>query len=126
MKAISREALQKLNLHTGGMEFASEMLIEVAKKGLVFEEIPITYYPRKGPSKLHNFADGWRHIRFIMLVRPLRFYKVKDPKNEIMVFFLITNEKIDAIAAQNKERNLFSSIQDPGLFPSTGSGFPPV
>ena len=73
MKAISREALQKLNLHTGGMEFASEMLIEVAKKGLVFEEIPITYYPRKGPSKLHSFADGWRHIRFIMLVRPLRF-----------------------------------------------------
>ncbi|NLK55683.1 MAG: hypothetical protein GX293_12560 [Bacteroidales bacterium] len=49
------------------------MLIEAAKKGIVFEEIPITYYPRKGPSKLHSFADGWRHIRFIMLVRPLRF-----------------------------------------------------
>ncbi|HPY61063.1 MAG TPA: glycosyltransferase [Methanospirillum sp.] len=73
LRAISRESLQKLNLHTGGMEFASEMLIEAAKKGIVFEEIPITYYPRKGPSKLHSFADGWRHIRFIMLVRPLRF-----------------------------------------------------
>ncbi|PWR76163.1 glycosyltransferase family 2 protein [Methanospirillum stamsii] len=73
MRAISKEALQKLSLHTGGMEFASEMLIEAAKKGLRFEEIPITYYPRKGPSKLHSFADGWRHVRFIMLVRPLRF-----------------------------------------------------
>lgn len=73
MRAIRKDALQRLSLHTGGMEFASEMLIEAAKKGLRVEEIPITYYPRKGPSKLHSFADGWRHIRFIMLIRPLRF-----------------------------------------------------
>ena len=73
MRAIRKDALQRLSLHTGGMEFASEMLIEAAKKGLKVEEIPITYYPRKGPSKLHSFADGWRHIRFIMLIRPLRF-----------------------------------------------------
>ncbi|WP_324330786.1 glycosyltransferase family 2 protein [Methanospirillum sp.] len=73
MRAIRRDALRRLSLHTGGMEFASEMLIEAAKKGLVVEEIPITYYPRKGPSKLHSFADGWRHVRFILIVRPLRF-----------------------------------------------------
>jgi len=73
MRAISKEALGRLQLHTGGMEFASEMLIEAARKGLVVEEIPITYYPRKSPSKLHSFADGWRHIRFILLLRPLRF-----------------------------------------------------
>ena len=73
MRAISLEALKRLSLHTGGMEFASEMLIEAARKGLRFEEIPITYYARKAPSKLHSFADGWRHVRFIMLLRPLRF-----------------------------------------------------
>jgi len=73
MRAIRKEALNRLSLHTGGMEFASEMLIEAAKKGLIIEEIPITYYPRKGPSKLHSFADGWRHVRFIVIVRPLRF-----------------------------------------------------
>lgn len=73
MRAISVKALNRLTLHTGGMEFASEMLIEAAKKRLKFEEIPITYYPRVAPSKLHSFADGWRHIRFIMLLRPLRF-----------------------------------------------------
>ncbi len=75
-RAISNEALNKLSLHTGGMEFASEMLVEAAKKGLKFAEIPITYYPRKGPSKLHSFADGWRHVRFILLMRPLRFLMV--------------------------------------------------
>jgi glycosyltransferase involved in cell wall biosynthesis len=73
IRAIRKEALNRLSLHTGGMEFASEMLIEAAKKGLIIEEIPITYYPRKGPSKLHSFADGWRHVRFIVIVRPLRF-----------------------------------------------------
>ena len=73
MRAISKEALSRLTLHTGGMEFASEMLIESARKGITFEEIPITYYPRISPSNLHSFADGWRHMRFIMLLRPLRF-----------------------------------------------------
>jgi glycosyltransferase involved in cell wall biosynthesis len=76
MRAISREAYDKLALHTGGMEYASEMLIEVAKKDLRVAEIPITYYPRIAPSKLHSFADGWRHMRFIMLLRPLPFLMI--------------------------------------------------
>lgn len=75
-RAISKDALGRLSLHTGGMEFASEMLIEAAKKGLRISEIPIVYYPRQTPSNLHSFADGWRHIRFIMMVRPLRFMMV--------------------------------------------------
>lgn len=72
-RAIRIDALNRLRLHTGGMEFASEMLIEIARKGIIFEEIPITYYPRSAPSKLHTFADGWRHVRFVILLRPLRF-----------------------------------------------------
>ena len=72
-RAIQRDALFLLSLHTGGMEFASEMMIEAARKKLRVTEIPITYYPRKTPSKLHSFADGWRHIRFIVLLRPLPY-----------------------------------------------------
>lgn len=75
-RAIRKDALGRLHLHTGGMEFASEMLIEASRKGLKIEEIPISYYPRISPSKLHSFADGWRHIRFIMILRPLRFMMV--------------------------------------------------
>jgi glycosyltransferase involved in cell wall biosynthesis len=73
MRAISREALDKLDLHTGGMEFASEMVIDAARKGLRVAEVPITYYPRKGESKLSSFSDGWRHLRFMMLYRPVPF-----------------------------------------------------
>ena len=73
MRAIRREALDKLNLHSTGMEFASEMIIEAARENLKIAEIPITYYPRIGDSKLSSFSDGWRHLRFMMLYRPTPF-----------------------------------------------------
>ena len=73
MRAITKEALDKLNLRTGGMEFASEMVIEAASKGLRIAEVPITYHPRRGQSKLSSFSDGWRHLRFMMLYRPVPF-----------------------------------------------------
>ena len=67
-RAITRKALDRLSLTTGGMEFASEMLVMASKERLRIEEVPISYYPRLTPSKLHSFADGWRHIRFVLLM----------------------------------------------------------
>jgi glycosyltransferase involved in cell wall biosynthesis len=73
LRAITRTALDSLDLRAGGMEFASEMLIEASRKGLRIAEVPITYYPRRGESKLLSFSDGWRHLRFMMLYRPVPF-----------------------------------------------------
>ncbi len=70
-RAISRAALEKINLYTGGMEFASEMIIKAAQKNLIISEIPIEYRRRIGQSKLHSLTDGWRHLRFILLYSPL-------------------------------------------------------
>jgi len=75
-RAITKEALTRLNIKTGGMEFASEMLIMASKENLRIKEVPINYYPRKAPSKLHSFADGWRHIRFVLLMKPLPFIAI--------------------------------------------------
>ena len=75
-RAITREALDRLPLKTGGMEFASEMLVMASKEHLKIVEVPIDYYPRETPSKLHSFADGWRHIRFVLLMKPLPFVAV--------------------------------------------------
>ncbi|MDD1658644.1 MAG: glycosyltransferase family 2 protein [Methanomicrobiales archaeon] len=72
-RAITREALSRLNLSSGGMEFASEMLIRASERGLSVVEVPITYAPRRSPSKMHSFADGWRHLRFVLLMRPIPF-----------------------------------------------------
>jgi len=75
-RAITREALDRLSLKSGGMEFASEMLVMASKENLKIAEVPIEYYPRVAPSKLHSFADGWRHIRFVLLMKPLPFLAI--------------------------------------------------
>ncbi len=71
MRAMRREILEKLNLRTTGMEYASEMVIMAEKKKLKIKQIPISYYKRKGKSKLKSFSDGWRHLRFMLLYSPL-------------------------------------------------------
>jgi len=74
MRAISREAFQMIDLDTLGMEFASEMVIKVAKRGLKISEFDIPYRARFGDSKLRSFSDGWRHLRFILLYSPLLLF----------------------------------------------------
>ena len=70
-RAITREALMKMDLDADGMEFASEMIIESVKKRLRIKEVPISYYKRKSEnSKLCSFSDGWRHLRFMLLQAP--------------------------------------------------------
>ncbi len=70
-RAIKKEALEKLDLRTDGMEFASEMIIEATAKGLRMKEIPINYYRRKnGDSKLASFSDGWRHLKYMLILTP--------------------------------------------------------
>ena len=76
LRAIVRDAYDKLQLHCEGMEFASEMIIEAARKNLRITEIPVTYYPRQTPSKLHSWGDGWRHLRFMMLYNPTPFFYI--------------------------------------------------
>ena len=53
--------IMQFELKTTGMEFASEMIIKAAKNNLKISEVPISYLPRKGTSKLNSFGDGWRH-----------------------------------------------------------------
>ena len=84
IRAFTKEAYGEMNLRTGGMEFASEMIIEAARKNLKIKEVPITYYPRIAPSKLHSFSDGWRHLRFMMLYKPIPFLFVPG----VLVFLL--------------------------------------
>lgn len=70
MRALTREAHERLGLRTTGMEYASEMIAMAIRHGLRLGEIPITYHPREGESKLRSFRDGWRHLRFMLLLSP--------------------------------------------------------
>ncbi len=82
-RMITRKALNKITLYTGGMEFASEMVIKAAKRGLRVTEIGIHYRKRIGESKLQTFSDGWRHLRFLLLYSPLFLFLIPG-----IVFFL--------------------------------------
>ncbi len=88
MRAITREGYDKLDLKSEGMEYASEMIIEAVRKKLRITEVPITYYPRQTPSKLHSWGDGWRHLRFMMLYNPTPFFSIPGLMIVILGIFL--------------------------------------
>lgn len=76
MRAITREAYDRLGLRTTGMELASEMVVSALREGLAVREIPITYHPRTGESKLVGLRDAWRHVRFMLVYSPSYLFQL--------------------------------------------------
>jgi hypothetical protein len=72
LRAFSKAAYEKLELRTGGMEFASEMVIKATLFKLKMTEIATTLRPdgRNRPPHLRPWRDGWRHLRFMLLFSP--------------------------------------------------------
>ncbi len=72
MRGITKNAFEKLNLTSAGMEFASEMIIKAGILKLSIKEIPITLYKdkRNRPPHLNAWSDGWRHLKFMLLYAP--------------------------------------------------------
>ncbi|MFB6207790.1 MAG: glycosyltransferase family 2 protein, partial [Candidatus Nanohaloarchaea archaeon] len=69
-RVFTREAYEKMDLETDGMEFASEMVMEAGANDLSIAETPITYHARVGDATLHSFRDGWRHVKFMLVNAP--------------------------------------------------------
>ena len=72
LRGFQKDAYEKMDLKTTGMEFASEMVIKATLKGMKISEVPITLHPdgRSRPPHLRSWRDGWRHLRFMMLFCP--------------------------------------------------------
>jgi len=70
LRAFTKAVFNKLDLKTTGMEFASEMIVSALRKNIKIKEVPITYYPRRGKSKLKPLFDAWRHLRFMLIFSP--------------------------------------------------------
>lgn len=72
LRGFEKSAIQRLDLRTTGMEFASEMIIKATLHKLRISEIPTTL-SRDGRNRrphLRTWRDGWRHLRFLMLYSP--------------------------------------------------------
>jgi hypothetical protein len=73
MRAFRRDLVQELDLRCTGMEFASEMIIKASLQRVNIAEVPVTLRPdgRIGRKPhLRTFHDGWRHLRFYLLMSP--------------------------------------------------------
>ena len=72
LRGFSKEAYNKMNLKTTGMEFASEMIVKSKLNGLKITEVPTTLKPDGRTRKPHlkTWSDGWRHLRFLLLYSP--------------------------------------------------------
>ena len=73
IRGIRSGSLNKMKFHTGGMEFATEMIALASKGGLRITQTPVTLKKSTADrhSKLRVIRDGIRHITYIILMRPL-------------------------------------------------------
>lgn len=72
LRGFSKAAIQRLDLRTTGMEFASETVVKASLHGLRITEVPTTLSVdgRNRRPHLHTWRDGWRHLRFLLLYSP--------------------------------------------------------
>ena len=72
LRGFSKAAIQRLDLRTTGMEFASETVVKASLHGLRITEVPTTLsiHGRSRPPHLRSWRDGWRHLRFLLLYSP--------------------------------------------------------
>ena len=68
LRGYNRESIQKLNLQTTGMEYASEMVVMSTINKLKICEVPTTLKKdgRDRPPHLNSWSDGWRHLKYLV------------------------------------------------------------
>jgi len=76
LRGFRKEAIQNLALQSRGMEFALEMVIKSQMHGLRITEVPTTLSPdgRDRAPHLRRYRDGWRSLRFYLLMSPRWFF----------------------------------------------------
>ena len=78
LRAFRKDSYARLGMRTRGMEFASEMVVRACLSHQKITEVPIVLHPdgRDRPPHLRSFRDGWRHLRFLLLLCPLWLYLI--------------------------------------------------
>ena len=71
MRLMKRASLEKINFQTTGMEFASELMVEFAKRKFDIQEVKISLKKGAKGRKPHinTWRDGWRHLCYLVRER---------------------------------------------------------
>lgn len=72
LRAFRKDAIDRLELQTTGMEFSTEMVVKATLFKLRIAEIPTVLSPdgRDRRPHLRTWRDGWRYLRFLLLYSP--------------------------------------------------------
>lgn len=72
LRGFRKDAYERMDLRTTGMEFATEMVVKATLLKLRTVEVPTTLSPdgRSRPPHLRTWRDGWRTLRFFLLYSP--------------------------------------------------------
>jgi glycosyltransferase involved in cell wall biosynthesis len=72
LRGFRKAAIERLDLRTTGMEFASEMIVKATLMDLRITEVPTTLSPARRTRQPHlrTWRDGWRHLRFLLVYSP--------------------------------------------------------
>lgn len=72
MRMVKKTFYRKLNMRNSGMEWASELLLKTSINRGKYFEVAIIYKKdqRKKAPNLRTWADGWRHLKSIFLLKP--------------------------------------------------------
>lgn len=76
LRGFNKKAIEALRLQSRGMEFALEMVIKAQMHHLRITEVPTTLSPdgRGRAPHLRRYRDGWRSLRFYLLMSPRWFF----------------------------------------------------
>ena len=78
LRGFRKGAVEELELQSRGMEFALEMVVKAEMHSLRITEVPTTLSldGRDRAPHLRSFRDGWRSLRFYLLMAPRWFFGI--------------------------------------------------
>lgn len=93
MRMIKKSFYKKLNMRNSGMEWASELLCKTAIKKGKYYEVPIVFTKDKRGKKAHlsTWSDGWRHLKAILLIKPISVLYLSLLSLILSIIFYKTN-----------------------------------
>ena len=103
LRGYNRNSILKLNLHTLGMEYASEMVVQATLHNLKIIEVPTTLKKdgRDHPPHLRSWSDGWRHLTFLLMHSPKHLFLIPGLILFILGFILSIFITISPIIIKN-------------------------
>jgi hypothetical protein len=103
LRALRKDAFLRMDLRTIGMEFASEMVIKANLFGMQIAEVPTTLSKdgRSRPPHLRPWRDGWRHLRFMLLLSPLWLFVIPGLTVSLLSFIVYITLLISPVRIGN-------------------------